>query len=77
MARERPKLSHSGADQDDQSVTIGYETKLWSMADALCGGMDAAEYKHAVLDLIFLKYISDVFEETYARLEAEQAEGAA
>ena len=46
------------------------------MADALRGSMDAAEYKHVVLGLIFLKYISDAFEERYARLEGEQAQGA-
>src|SRR2546428_2895662 len=38
--------------------------------------MDAAEYKHVVLGLIFLKYISDAFEEQHAKLEAEQAQGA-
>ena len=46
------------------------------MADALRGGMDAAEYKHVVLGLIFLKYISDAFEEAYARLGAERDQGA-
>jgi type I restriction-modification system DNA methylase subunit len=46
------------------------------MADALRGSMDAAEYKHVVLGLIFLKYISDAFEEQHARLEAERAQGA-
>lgn len=46
------------------------------MADALRGSMDAAEYKHVVLGLIFLKYISDAFEEAYAKLEAERDEGA-
>jgi len=46
------------------------------MADALRGSMDAAEYKHVVLGLIFLKYISDAFEEQHARLVAEQASGA-
>ena len=46
------------------------------MADALRGSMDAAEYKHVVLGLIFLKYISDAFEEMHARLEGEQAQGA-
>ena len=46
------------------------------MADTLRGSMDAAEYKHVVLGLIFLKYISDAFEERYARLEAERSEGA-
>ena len=46
------------------------------MADALRGSMDAAEYKHVVLGLIFLKYISDAFEEAHAKLEAERDEGA-
>ena len=43
----------------------GYEAELWAMADALRGSMDAAEYKHVVLGLIFLKYISDAFEERH------------
>ena len=46
------------------------------MAGALRGSMDAAEYKHVVLGLIFLKYISDAFEERHTQLEREQAEGA-
>ena len=54
----------------------GYESELWRMADALRGSMDAAEYKHVVLGLIFLKYISDAFEELHAQLEAERSEGA-
>ncbi|MBK7977450.1 MAG: SAM-dependent DNA methyltransferase [Deltaproteobacteria bacterium] len=55
---------------------IGYETPLWKAADALRGSMDPAEYKHVVLGLIFLKYISDAFEEVHARLESERAQGA-
>lgn len=58
------------------SATVGYEADLWRMADALRGSMDAAEYKHVVLGLIFLKYISDAFEEQHSRLEAERAQGA-
>ncbi len=38
------------------AVNLGYEAQLWQMADALRGSMDAAEYKHVVLGLIFLKY---------------------
>ena len=57
-------------------ATTGYEAELWRMADTLRGSMDAAEYKHVVLGLIFLKYISDAFEEKHARLENEQAQGA-
>ncbi len=55
------KASASGA-------TTGYEAELWKMADALRGSMDAAEYKHVVLGLIFLKYVSDAFEEMHAKL---------
>ena len=40
-------------------ANLGFEDKLWSAADKLRGTMDAAEYKHVVLGLIFLKYISD------------------
>jgi type I restriction enzyme M protein len=58
------------------AATVGYEAQLWQMADALRGSMDAAEYKHVVLGLIFLKYISDAFEEKHAALLAEQAQGA-
>ena len=60
-----------------QSFTTGYETHLWQMADALRGSMDAAEYKHVVLGLIFLKYISDAFEERHAEVLAEWGEEAA
>jgi type I restriction enzyme M protein len=58
------------------SATVGYEAQLWQMADALRGTMDAAEYKHVVLGLIFLKYISDAFEEHHARLVADRKSGA-
>src|SRR6185503_18603367 len=57
-------------------ATVGYEQQLWQMADALRGGMDAAEYKHVVLGLIFLKYISDAFEEQHTKLEAQKTQGA-
>jgi type I restriction enzyme M protein len=60
----------------NNGATVGYEQQLWQMADALRGSMDAAEYKHVVLGLIFLKYISDAFEEQHAKLEAEKAQGA-
>ena len=53
-----------------------YRAELWKMADALRGSMDAAEYKHVVLGLIFLKYISDAFEEVHTQLEAEREAGA-
>jgi len=52
------------------------EKKLWKAADKLRKNMDAAEYKHVVLGLIFLKYISDAFEEQYEKLVAQKADGA-
>ena len=55
---------------------LGFEAKLWAAADALRNNMDAAEYKHVVLGLIFLKYISDAFEAKHAELAAQQAQGA-
>ena len=55
---------------------LGFESKLWAAADALRNNMDAAEYKHVVLGLIFLKYISDAFEVKHAELETQKAEGA-
>ncbi|HET6398747.1 MAG TPA: class I SAM-dependent DNA methyltransferase, partial [Candidatus Thermoplasmatota archaeon] len=51
--------------------TLGFEAKLWAAADKLRSNMDAAEYKHVVLGLIFLKYISDAFEERHQQLRAE------
>ncbi len=53
------------------TTNIGFEEKLWQAADKLCSNMDAAEYKHVVLGLIFLKYVSDSFEEKYQQLLAE------
>lgn len=50
------------------------EKTLWAAADKLRNNMDAAEYKHVVLGLIFLKYISDAFDELYQKLEAEKNE---
>mgnify|MGYP002708979592 CR=1 FL=1 len=52
------------------------EKQLWKAADKLRKNIDAAEYKHVVLGLIFLKYISDAFEELYARLKEEEDSGA-
>ncbi len=52
------------------------EKQLWKATDKLRKNIDAAEYKHVVLGLIFLKYISDAFEELYDQLKAEVADGA-
>lgn len=50
---------------------LGFEQKMWQAADSLRGNMDAAEYKHVVLGLMFLKYISDAFEEHQRELEKQ------
>ncbi|MBW6503865.1 type I restriction-modification system subunit M [bacterium] len=70
MARPaKPKGNGSAAN-------LGFEAKLWAAADALRNNMDAAEYKHVVLGLIFLKYISDAFEAKRAELDVQRKQGA-
>jgi type I restriction enzyme M protein len=65
-----------GSTENHTAANLGFEATLWQAADALRNNMDAAEYKHVVLGLIFLKYISDAFEAKYADLDAEPATGA-
>ena len=55
---------------------LGFEATLWLAADKLRNNMDAAEYKHVVLGLLFLKYVSDSFEEQHAKLTNEISQGA-
>ena len=64
------KKASDGTDPNEK------KRKRWEMANTLRGNMDAAEYKHVVLGLIFLKYISDAFEECHQQLEAERDQGA-
>ena len=56
------------------SDNLALEKTLWQAADKLRNNMDAAEYKHVVLGLIFLKYISDAFDELYEQLQATEHE---
>lgn len=56
---------------NNSGANLGFEATLWAAADKLRGNMDAAEYKHVVLGLIFLKYINDAFEERRKKLEEE------
>jgi type I restriction enzyme M protein len=56
----------------DNSAKLGFEETLWQATDKLRGHLDAAEYKHVVLGLIFLKYISDAFIELYDELAADE-----
>jgi type I restriction enzyme M protein len=68
----RPKKTAA----NNNGANLGFEAKLWQAADAMRGSMDAAEYKHVALGLIFLKYISDAFEEQHTKLTAEHSKGA-
>jgi type I restriction enzyme M protein len=67
MAKQRTNSTKSS-----NGANLGFEQKLWAAADKLRGHMDASEYKHVVLGLIFLKYISDAFEERHAELQKEK-----
>jgi type I restriction enzyme M protein len=72
MARgKKPAAKGNG-----NGANLGFEATLWAAADKLRNNMDAAEYKHVVLGLIFLKYISDAFKERHDQLVAEKAQGA-
>ena len=76
MGKRQKKLDKTTADVTTNGATIGFEAELWEMADKLRGSMDSSDYKHIVLGLIFLKYISDAFEEMYAQLKKEESVGA-
>ncbi|MDD3053755.1 MAG: class I SAM-dependent DNA methyltransferase [Endomicrobiaceae bacterium] len=56
----------------NNDTMLGYEDKLWLAADKLRGSMDSGEYKHVVLGLIFLKYVSDAFESKYKELVKDE-----
>ena len=78
MVRRKPGTQQGSAEtKPNGGATTGHEAELWAMADALRGSMDAAEYKHVVLGLIFLKYISGAFEERRGTVLAEFGEDAA
>src|SRR5438034_5558525 len=64
--RRAEKTASNGAN-------LGFEQKLWAASDKLRGHMDAAEYKHVVLGLVFLKYISDALEARRVLLAADPA----
>ena len=81
MAKARTQRARSGSGANRQGkagtgANLGFEQTLWLAADKLRNNLDAAEYKHVVLGLIFLKYISDAFAEQHAKLCAQQDEGA-
>src|SRR6266436_8181817 len=61
-------------EKKNNGANLGFEETLWQAADKMRGHMDSAEYKHVALGLIFLKYISDAFEERRSQLEEETAD---
>lgn len=71
---EKPAGKRAAKKAADSTANIGFEAKLWEAADKLRNNMDAAEYKHVVLGLVFLKYISDSFEEHRAKLLAGEGD---
>jgi type I restriction enzyme M protein len=70
------KAGGKQASPSKNGANLGFETKLWAAADKLRNNMDAAEYKHVVLGLIFLKYISDAFEERHYKLDHDLSDPA-
>jgi len=70
--KDQKKISKTSSDGTD----LGFEQKLWLAADKLRGNMEPSDYKHVVLGLIFLKYISDSFEDKYQALLKEDQKAA-
>ena len=68
------ELADRNRARKSNGANLGFEEKLWRAADKLRSNMDAAEYKHVVLGLVFLKYISDAFQERHRQLELFTAE---
>ena len=58
----------------NNNTVEAFEQQLWKAADKLRKNIDAAEYKHVVLGLIFLRYISDAFENLYEKLKKGEGE---
>lgn len=75
MTRKNLASSANGA-KTSTGAKLSFEAKLRAAADVLCNNMDAAEHKHVVLGLIFLKYISDAFEAKHAELKADKKSSA-
>src|SRR5207248_844029 len=69
--RGRRMARSKQAGSEDNGARLGFEATLWQAADLLRGNIDAAEYKHVVLGLLFLKYVSDAFQERYDELKKE------
>lgn len=73
---EGGRVVKNNSGKKSNGANLGFEATLWAAADKMRSNMDPGEYKHVVLGLIFLKYISDAFEERHARLLEEEKKGA-
>jgi type I restriction enzyme M protein len=71
MARVTRNERGKNGGRSTNGANLGFEQTLWQAADKLRGNMDAADYKHVVLGLIFLKYISDAFQERFDQIKKE------
>lgn len=64
-------MANQNAAKNGNGASLGFEAELFKAADKLRGNMEPSDYKHVVLGLIFLKYISDAFEAKHQALLAE------
>jgi type I restriction enzyme M protein len=71
MARKRAELTENGK-KNGNGANVGFEAQLFLTADKLRGNLEPSDYKHVVLGLIFLKYISDAFESKHTALLTEE-----
>lgn len=74
MANETTSKRGRKAKAEKPAEKVDFKTQLWNAADAMRGNLDAAVYKHVLLGLIFLKYISEKFEERYEEITKEYEE---
>jgi type I restriction enzyme M protein len=63
------------ANKDNNGANLCFENQLWAAVDKIRGAMDVSEYKHAVLGLVFLKYISNTFQAKYDNLKSGEKTG--
>ena len=71
MAKAKKNNNDLPAPSEARQAGEPIEKQLWKAADKLRKNIDAAEYKHIILGLIFLKYISDAFEELFDKLKTK------
>ena len=65
------KTERVNVKKDDNTATLGFEAKLWHAADLMRGKLPATQYRQVLMGLLFLRYVSDAFENRYRELKAE------